>query len=281
MIFTKNSVLGALIQSRAWFRAFWISTVSAVVIYLANALFFEVNPGNAWGLSYGSVALALMMGAALYGIRRRHMRALGYPLVGSSFHWVQYHVYGGTLFLLLMFMHIGFRLPAGPLNWGLWLMSIWVTLSGVLGIVLQKWIPRMLTSGLSVEAIYERIPELVDDIRQRCDVLIQTAAEPVRNLYATELEPVLAAPRTRLIYYFDITGGIRSQVKSFDYLRKVLSTEASAELETLETMYRTKLELDAHYTLQKALRWWLYTHVPTSIFLLVLVAIHLYAVFYY
>jgi cytochrome b subunit of formate dehydrogenase len=39
--------------------------------------------------------------------------------------------------------------------------------------------------------------------------------------------------------------------------------------------------LDAHYTLQKALRWWLYLHVPASLMLVLLVGLHVYAVIYY
>ena len=44
---------------------------------------------------------------------------------------------------------------------------------------------------------------------------------------------------------------------------------------------RTKLELDVHRTLQRPLRWWLYVHVPPSVLLLALVAVHLVTVLYY
>ena len=53
------------------------------------------------------------------------------------------------------------------------------------------------------------------------------------------------------------------------------------KLDDLQAMYKTKLEIDAHYTLQKALRWWLYLHVPVSIVLIVLLALHIFAVVYY
>ena len=44
---------------------------------------------------------------------------------------------------------------------------------------------------------------------------------------------------------------------------------------------RTKLEIDAHYTLQQALRWWLYAHLPASFVLLVFILLHLYTVLFY
>ena len=54
-----------------------------------------------------------------------------------------------------------------------------------------------------------------------------------------------------------------------------------AQIDLLERDYRTKLEIDAHYTLQRALRWWLWLHVPASLVLLVFVAVHLFTVLYY
>ena len=64
-------------------------------------------------------------------------------------------------------------------------------------------------------------------------------------------------------------------------MRKFLPAEEKAKLDQLELIYKTKLEIDAHFTLQKPLRWWLYLHLPISIVLIVLVAMHLYAVLYY
>ena len=92
---------------------------------------------------------------------------------------------------------------------------------------------------------------------------------------------VFGGTETRWIYYMDITGGIRTQTKHFSYLRKLLPEEQRDKLDRLEQIYKTKLEIDAHYTLQKALRWWLYLHIPVSIVLIVLVGLHLYSVFYY
>ena len=237
----------------------------------------ELDSGNPWGLTYGWAAAFFLIGAALYGIRRR---MLNYD-IGRSHTWVQFHVYGGVLFLLLVFMHSGFRLPSGTLTWWVWLLSIWITLSGIAGVALQKWIPKMLSSGLAIEVVYERIPELVNQISESAERLLESCTEPVQVFYEKNLAAALMTPQPRLIYYLDITGGIQSRIRQFQYLRRFLSSEEKDTLDRLESMYKTKLELDAHYTLQKALRWWLYMHVPVSLILLVLVALHLYAVTYY
>jgi hypothetical protein len=91
----------------------------------------------------------------------------------------------------------------------------------------------------------------------------------------------LVAPQPRLIYYIDVTGGIQSRVKQFEFLRRVLSANEKETLDKIQDMYKTKLELDAHYSLQRALRWWLYTHVPLSLVLLLMIALHVWAVWYY
>lgn len=269
------------VASPSWLRAFAIAMVICFLAYGSNALLGDIEPGNAWGLAYGAAATFLLAGAALFGVRRRAVRIASKYRLGKSQTWVQFHVYGGVLFMVLALMHSGFRVPAGSLNFWLWLFSIWVTLSGLLGVALQKWLPRIVTSGLAIEAVYERIPELIKEIRARTEDLIATCSTPVRDFYRRNLAAALAAPQTRAIYYFDITGGIQARLRDFEYLRRFLSNEEKEKVDRLESFYKTKLELDAHFTLQKALRWWLYTHAPASLVLLVLVALHLYTVLYY
>lgn len=270
-----------LVQSPSWAAAFIAATVVCLLVYLINVIVSEVNPGNAWGLSYGAAAAVLMLGAAFYGIRRRKMRTASRHKWGKAQSWVQFHIYGGAVFLLLVFMHSGFGLPNGALFWWLWILSVWVTISGILGVVLQKWLPRILASALSIEVVYERIPELIQSIKKNADSLAANCSQPIKDFYRKKIAPSLTAPRSRLIYYVDITGGIQRRLRQFDFLKTLLSGIEREKLIELELMYKSKLEIDAHYTLQKALKTWLYLHLPASIALLVLVVIHLFAAFYY
>ncbi|NIR49099.1 hypothetical protein GWO43_11605 [candidate division KSB1 bacterium] len=269
------------VQSPKWFWTFVIASGICLLVFIANLFFADIHPGTIWGLGYGIAATVLMLGVALFGVRRRIVRFTKKFGAGRAQNWVQFHVYAGTLFLLLMFMHTGFQLPTGTLMWWVFILSIWVCFSGLFGVFLQKWIPKILTSGLSVEAIYERIPELTNEIREKTEDLIKLCTDPVKDFYRKNMAPALQSPQVRLIYCIDITGGIQTQVKEFDYLRKLLPSEDKERFTQLESYYKTKLELDAHYTLQKALRWWLYLHVPTSIILVVLVGLHIYSILYY
>lgn len=273
----KSLQLHHYVRSPEWAAALIIATVACFLMYALNAWLYEINPGNWWGMAYGILASLLMLGAGLYGVRRRMLKRD----LGDSKVWVKFHVYGGVLAGLLVLMHTGFRLPHGLFNWLLWLLSVWVTVSGLLGVALQRWIPTILSSGLSIEAMYERIPELVAQLRERSEKIVGSCTDPVKDFYRTNVAAALVAPQPRLIYYIDVTGGIQSRIKQFEFLRRVLSAGEKETLDKIQDMYKTKLELDAHYSLQRSLRWWLYTHVPLSLVLLLMIALHVWAVWYY
>jgi hypothetical protein len=273
----KSLRLDRYVRSPRWAEAFLLACVVFGLMYALNAIVAEISPGNWWGLTYGWLAALFMFGAGLYGVRRRMLQRD----LGKSKAWVDFHLYGGTLAAVLFLLHTGFRLPSGLFNWLLWSLSVWVTLSGFLGVVLQKWIPTILASGLSVEAVYERIPELVAQLRERAEKLVAACSAPIQDFYRGNVAAALVQPQARFSYYLDVTGGIQSRIRQFDFLRRVLSTEEKNALDQLQLIYKTKLELDAHYSLQRALRWWLYTHVPLSMVLLLMILLHIWAVWYY
>lgn len=250
----------------------------ALAIQVATS---EVVPGNAWGIAWGIACALVLVAVALFGLRRRLPALAARLRLGSAQAWLRCHLYGGTLFVLLLLAHSGFGLPDGTLSWWLWGLGLWTAASGAAGLLLQRWLPRVMSSGLSSEALYERIPELIDDLRRRAEAMSASCAGAVQALYAREVAPALAGPRRRMIYFVDVTGGIQSRLRAFTYLHDFLSGDERDQLDELERLYRAKLELDAHYTLQWPLRWWLLAHVPLSIVLLLLVFVHVLTVVYY
>jgi len=269
------------VKSPLWFRAFLIASVILVLAFLTLTFFSEVTPGNLWGLTFGTIATLLFAAVALYGVRRRTMNKSSKLKLGNSNTWLQIHLYGGTLFLLLMFMHISFTLPQGAFNWWLWSLSVWVVFSGLVGVVLQKWIPRLLSSALTIEVRNDRIDELVKELREKAEAEAANSPAAIKDLYERTIAGDMTKPTLRWTYFTDITGGIQGKIRQMDYLKQFLSEDDKKKLGKLEMLYRSKLECDAHYTLQKPLRLWLITHLPVSIVLFTLVLIHLFVVFYY
>lgn len=268
-------------EGQRWRRGFLAAAGLCVTAFLVNLTFFEVSPANSWGLAYGISAAVLLLLVSLYGVRRRSMRLAAKIRLGKTRSWLYLHLYGGSLFLLLMLMHSGFAVPSGAITFWLWVLSLWTALSGFAGLALQQWLPRVLGSGLQIEVLYERIPELVGEIRSKAEALVATCSEPVQTLYARSVAPALAGPQQRLGFFLDITGGRSDGLRQLEFLRDLLAAEEQEKLKELAHLYRTKKQIDAHFTLQKALRWWLWAHVPVSIVLWVLLVLHLFTVFYY
>jgi hypothetical protein len=278
---TVDTIPASIVRSPKSFFIFLAVTFLLFIFYFLNLLFNVVTPGNRWGLFYGTMATVLMVGVALLGVRRRAMKMAAKKNIGKVQHWVQFHLYGGVIALLFMLMHTGFSFPSGLLDGCLWVTSIWVTISGLLGVLIQKIIPKMLGSGLSIEVVYDRIPDLVNQIRERAEKIIPDCVDPIKDFYQQNMSAVFLSPKFRSIYFIDITDGIQRRMRAFDYLRRVLPVAEQEKLDQLQSLYKTKLEIDAHYTLQKVLRGWLYTHLPPSLILMVLIVLHLYTVWLY
>ncbi len=248
-----------------------------LVLGLINAWTSELHPRTNWGMGYGIAAALLLLVALLYAARRRAPRRGPFAVHA----WLQIHIYGGLLYLMLVLLHTGFGWPQGTLAWGLWLTSLWIVLSGLAGTMIQTWIPSLLTSSLSTEAHYDRIEGLVDELRNRARKTAHLAGSSVEEFHDEHVAPLMTGPQPRWIYFFDIRGGIHSRTRHFSHLRDILGGSDKQHLEEIRRLAVTKLELDVHYTLQRALRWWLYGHVPVSLVLAVLVGFHIFSILYY
>ena len=266
------------VQSPRWFFGAGIACLVALSIYAINAMVGELDPGNTWGLGYGIAAAVLFLCVLVYSVRRRLMKFQG---LHRSWHYLQLHVYGGTLFLVFMLMHSNFQMPDGLLTWWLWALSIWIVISGFIGIVLQKWIPTVLNTGLSIEVHYDRIPELIQASRERAQSIVDQSTDMVREFHSKHLVSTLLKPMPRLMYYLDAASSIQRDILKFDHVRPYLSDVEQTQFDELKQVYKTKLEMDAHFTLQRALRWWIYAHAPLSVLLIVLLIVHILSVVYY
>jgi len=259
-----------------WMRSSVVTGAVALAVYLALAWLRPWQPGRFWGLTFGTIAALLFLNAGLYPLRRR----LGARPLANVQQWLQLHVYGSTLAMLFVLIHMGFRWPGGMLGWWLFGLSLWTTLTGILGVLLQKWVPITIARNLKIEAILERVPELVEKINAEAAKLMTGAGDTLARVYEADIKPLLASPQPRWSYLFDIRD---SRVKALEPLTRIetFADEADRDrLRDLTTLVSEKLDLDAHLSLQRALRLWLTTHIPAAMVLLGLLAVHIVAVVY-
>lgn len=251
--------------------------VAAVVLYAGASVAGNVDSGSSIGIGFGIGAVGALVLVMAYSIRRALPAVRG---LGRTRGYLQMHVWGGSLFLLLMLLHSNLRLPAGVLTVVLWWTAIWVVLTGVLGTLLQRWIPKVLAPTASFEVHLRRIPELVAELRRRAEEA--AGADPrIRAFYERQLAQDLAAPRMVGVALFASGGATRSEGRATDVLRGTLPADATTALDELRRIHTAKREMDVHYTLQRLLRGWLYLHVPFAVILLGLVALHVFFTTYF
>jgi hypothetical protein len=275
---SARSGAGALTPKQpAWAISTTTAGVVILVVYVALAWSAPWKPGRLGGLVAGTAAAALFVNAALYPARRR----LGAWPLGTARRWLQLHIYGSVLAVLLVLVHMGFEWPAGTFGWLLCGLTVWTVLTGAVGVYLQKSLPVALARNLKVEAIYERIPALVDQLVQEADAVMLGASDVMTRVYRTEIRPVIARPMPRWSYVMDMTAGRARQTELLSRIGRYLEGLERDRIVALDGIVNDKFDLDAHMSVQRALRTWLVTHVPPAMVLMGLLVVHVFAVLYF
>ena len=250
----------------------WLALVS-LVFYIVVRLIWGWSPAEPAGLAFGIAAAVLMTLEVLYALRRR---LLIRPL-NTGQKWLQAHVYGGVLAALFVLIHAGFRWPHGTFGFVLLALTLLVTLTGVLGVIGQKIVPPTL-ANMGTEAIYERIPEQVATLREEATQAVTGASDRLQRFYGSHVQPALAGPAMAWSYLVDVRSDRDRRIAEFDSLRSFVDDADRLRLEQLQTLLVKKIDLEAHYTWQTVLRWWLLVHVPAAMLLYAILVGHIAAV---
>jgi len=197
-------------------------------------------------------------------------------LLRTARTWLQAHVYLGVVAFLAVLAHADFSWPHGGMGWWLLGLSFWTTATGLLGVWLQKWIPQAMAQGLKVEALYERIPRLVVELRGEADALVEDTSETLESFYQREVRPMLGRITPSWSYVLDVRAGRDQALSAFGRIRQFLGEDEREKLDDLVSIVTEKLELDALYRLQSLLRGWLLLHAPPAGLLMGLLVVHVY-----
>jgi hypothetical protein len=241
-------------------------------VYVLIAWWRPWSPKHGLGLWFGILAALLFVFEMMYPWRRPKAW-----LLGTAKRWIQAHVYLGLIAFVAVLIHEDFRLPSGTMGWSLFLLTLWATLSGIFGVLLQKWIPAALTENLRVEALYERIPELVHELRIEADKLVEGGSDVLMRFHQADVRPLLVRVNPSFGFFLDLRGGRDRALEPFRRISQFLDQEEQGKVNDLMAIYIEKVELDAQYSMQRILRGWLILHVPPAAVLMALVFIHILA----
>jgi len=243
-------------------KQFWRGTLLFVVASLAALLAHRDWHQRLPDYSYisGWILFGFMLLLALFNVRKK----LPFLPLGKSENWLQLHVYGGFFTVVLFLIHLNFRLPRGGLDISLTGFFSVVTLSGIVGLVLSRMVPRRLQTR-GGEVLYEKIPAIRHALQVKAETLAldSPAGSPIiAEFYVRRLAAFFAGPRHFWLHLQESRAPINQLLADLNDLRRLLSETDAAVLDQLITLTRQKDGLDYHQALQSSLKLWLFVHLP-------------------
>jgi hypothetical protein len=247
--------------------------------------------GTPAGLAFGSAGFAFMIFAALLGARKR----VAVYRFGRAQTWMRGHLWLGLLSLPVILFHSGFRYGHGLTAWLMTLLII-VVVSGLFGAALQHYMPRMMTREVTMETIYEEIGHVRAQLLEEAEELmkqseggdkkaaadsaerggVETAVAvvdetaPLRNFYEQELKPFLEKPGAR----GSALGDAAQASSAFAQLRTLVPVSLHTTIKDLEDICEEERQLTLQSHLHVWLHGWLLLHIPLSLALILLGAVH-------
>ncbi len=268
--------------------------------------------GTPLGIIFGSVSAAIFVFAALLGLRRKRPTLK----VGRLQTWLKGHIWLTLLTVPLIMLHSGFSLGS-PMTAVLVLVYAIVMVSGVYGLALQHFLPRLMKERIPLETIFEQIPHVLKqfedaaiELRKSLDpapapapatstaptnaaTAMMTATEPATATVAEAAPdpsievmksfideaglPYLSAKRGDKL----MLGNQRVSDEQFRLLKVSVALEWQAKVEQLQAWCDERRQLDLQTKFQHWLHAWLLVHVPVSVLLLIFTAWHAIAALYF
>jgi hypothetical protein len=211
-----------------------LHTVAATVVLIAvYGVSHSSSPEGMTGRStlgiwYGLIGFAFVVIAGLLALLKK---APAWWWIGRRREWLKAHIWLGLLSVVVLLCHSGFRL-GGLVEQLLWLAFGLTVGTGLLGVLLQQFVPRMMTARFSWEAPYDQIPQVVMRLQQEADQILDQvwqdqitgaslASQDSRVDVAAGSRPAGGSPSTNRIGPSSQTGlGAKEQLQEF-YDRQV------------------------------------------------------------
>jgi hypothetical protein len=257
--------------------------------------------GTIPGMIYGIGGSVLMVFAGLLSARK----SVPTWRLGRAQTWLKGHIWLGLLSVPLILFHSGFRW-GGTLERVLWCVFAMIVASGLFGLAVQQFLPRLMVKLVPLETIYEQIPRVCSRLRASADESVAavcgplgleepeagleekgkkkgTVSEPVegsaplKDFYLRRVRPFLNA-------HYAHTTPLANPPRGgamFEQVRIILPETLHEVLDQLATYCEERRQLALQSRLHAWLHGWLFVHVPLSVVLLVLGIAHVVTALWY
>ena len=163
----------SLRHSRVWIILGLLILLISTIGYFVYAATTPLGAsGGSWqGLTFGSLGTAIILFAWLLTVRKWRRSAR----VGKAYTWLQGHVYLSIVSYPLILYHAGFHW-GGPLTSALMWAFTLCYFSGILVLIVQQVIPRLLLEEVPLETIYEQIDHVARKNLAAADEMVESHA---------------------------------------------------------------------------------------------------------
>jgi hypothetical protein len=229
--------------------------------------------------------------------------------LGRAQAWMRGHLWLGFVSFPLIWLHSGFHFGVGLTRALMWLFLV-VFVSGIVGAVLQHFLPRLTTQRIPLETIYEQIGRVRVQLLEEAMSLLDEACASLRGDVSQASEQQLAASASAgtmggltvasgmqvdeeasaelreffrgEIQPFVSEGGSHGRALAdrdraqamFRQLRTLLPPNLHSTVDDLENICEEKREIDQQARYHRVLHGWLLVHIPASYAVLLLGAVH-------
>ncbi len=256
---------------------FLLLALLTAALVLTHTIYAPVLPRIVY--IYGWILFLLILVLSLYNARKK----LPFLPIGTSEGWMQFHIYAGLFTVLLFAFHVRFRLPTGGFDTILFVLYIFVTLSGIAGLFISKMVPRRLTTR-GGEVLYERIPMIRRSLQEQAETLALKSVPDARSttladFYLRHLKSFFDSSQNFWLHLFENRGPVHSLLNKIGDLNRFLNEQERATANKLADLVRQKDGLDYQRTLQITMKAWLFVHIPFTYSLLIFSIIHIVLMF--
>ncbi len=229
---------------------------------------------HATSFDTGYVLLVAILFLTLYNLRKK-LPVLPWT---TSTAWLQLHLYVGLSTAILLGLHIDWRVPDGIFETTLVTLYLATFASGLIGIYWTRTLPRKL-ARVSEEVIYERIPLLRSQVRDRAEQAVletvrSSGATTLGEFYSDRLHNFFGKSRGLIYFLRPSNRGRRKLLAELTEVNRYLSEPERKTCEQLFALIRRRDDLDYHAALQWRLKTWLFVHIGLTYPLVAVACVH-------
>ena len=218
----------------------------------------------------------LMIFLACYNFRKK----IEFIAFIPSRVWLNVHIYIGMIAVVIFCIHTRYSLPRGVFEWGLFIVYLSVTVTGIYGWVLSRVVPKVMTA-IGGEVLYEMIPMIRNKLQEEAHELMLSSVKEgnstvISTFYREQLFHFLYRKRVRLLdIFFQEKSRSKYLLYCFSDLERYMNKEEKRIAENLKEVIVHKCILDKQQFFQRVLRYWFFVHIPLTYSLLLFMILHL------